>query len=218
MQGHSAYTLASRSPGRLMRTLIVIPIIHTEQDMGSLLEQIKQEYVTRYGHEKWTEHLKSIDEVWSGIRQMIAALELPYARVRLYQDGLPLCGKEEDIVKEVAARGSQNHQVLVELMEQGARLMGTEDPHLLLQEYQLHQDALGGGEQGHENQREDQSRRLLFERDRFIAGQINATLSTSEIGLLFVGLAHSVESLLDADILVRHLLPSLRERQGKAQC
>ncbi len=201
-----------------MRTLIVIPIIHTEQDMGSLLEQIKQEYVTRYGREKWTEHLKSIDEVWSGIRRMIAALELPYASVRLYQDGLPLCEKEADIVKEVAARGSTNHQLLVALMEQGARLMGTEDPHLLLQEYQFLQGALGSGEQGHEHQREDQSRRLLAERDRFIAGRINATLSAGEIGLLFLGLAHSVEPLLDADILVRHLLPSLRDRQGKAEC
>ncbi|OGA46258.1 MAG: hypothetical protein A3F74_23125 [Betaproteobacteria bacterium RIFCSPLOWO2_12_FULL_62_58] len=205
-----------------MRTLIVIPIIHTEQDMGSLLEQIKQEYVTRYSREKWTEHLKSIDEVWSGIRRMIVALELPYASVRLYQDGLPHCGKEADIVKEVAARGSKNHQLLVELVEQGARLTGTEDPHLLLQEYQFLQGALGGavpagrqGEQGHENQREDQSRRLLAERDRFIAGRINATLSAGEIGLLFLGLAHSVEPLLDADILVRYLLPSLRERQGK---
>ncbi len=198
-----------------MRTLIVIPIIHTEQDMGSLLERIKQEYVTRYGDEKWTEHLKSIDEVWSGIRRMIAALELPYASVRLYQDGLPHCGKEADIVKEVAARGSKNHELLVELMEQGARLMGTEDPHLLLQEYQFLQGALGGGEQGRENQWEDQSRRLLAERDRFIAGRINATLTAGEIGLLFLGLAHSVEPLLDADILVRYLLPSLRERQGK---
>ena len=200
-----------------MRTLIVIPIIHTEQDMGSLLERIRQEYVTRYGHEKWTEHLKSIDEVWSGIRRMIAALELPYTRVRLYQDGLPLCGKEADIVKEVAARGGQNHQLLVELMEQGARLMGTEDPDLLLREYQFHRGALGGGKQGHENQREDQSRELLSGRDRFIAGRINATLSAGEIGLLFVGMAHSVEPLLDADILVRHLLPSLRERQAKAE-
>ena len=200
-----------------MRTLIVIPIIHTEQDMGSLLEQVKQEYVTRYGHEKWAEHLKSIDEVWSGIRRMIAALELPYASVRLYQDGLPLCGKEADIVKDVAARGGRNHQLLVELMEQGARLMGTEDPDLLLQEYQFHQDALGGGEQGHESQREDQSRKLLSKRDRFMAGRVNATLSAGEIGLLFLGLAHSVEPLLDADILVRHLLPSLRERQAKAE-
>ncbi len=202
-----------------MRTLIVIPIIHTEQDMGSLLEQIKQEYVTRYGHEKWTEHLKSIDEIWSGIRRMIAALELPYASVRLYQDGLPQCGKEADIVKEVAARASRNHQILVELMGQGARLMGTEDPHLLLQEYQFLQGGLGGGGQApdQQSQREDQSRRLLAERDRFIAKRINATLSSGEIGLLFLGMAHSVEPLLDADILVRHLLPSLRERQTKTE-
>lgn len=84
-----------------MRTLIVIPIIHTEQDMGSLLEQTKQAYVSRYGHQKWIDHLKSIDEVWTGIRQMITALELPYSSVRLYQDGLPVCGREEDIVKDV---------------------------------------------------------------------------------------------------------------------
>ena len=209
--------LPSRSRG-IMRTLIVIPIIHTEQDMGSLLEQIKQEYVTRYGHEKWTEHLKSIDEVWRGIRRMIAALELSYVSVRLYQDGLPLCGKEADIVKEVAARGGQNHQLLVELMEQGARLMGTEDPDLLLQEYQFHKSALDGGEQCHDAQWEDKSRELLSGRDHFIAGRINATLLAGEIGLLFVGMAHSVEPLLDVDILTRHLLPSLKERQGKAEC
>ncbi len=202
-----------------MRTLIMIPIIHTEQDMGSLLAQVKQEYVARYGHDKWTEHLNSIGEVWSGIRQMIAALELPYASVRLYQDGLPQCGKEADIVKEVAAGGSKNHQILVELMEQGARLMGTEDPQLLIEEYQFLQVALEGGEQAADrhNQQEDQSRRLLAERDRVIAARINATLSSGEIGLLFLGMAHSVEPLLDANILVRHLLPSLRERQLKTQ-
>ena len=76
---------------------------------------------------------------------MIAELALPYTNVRLYQDALPLCEKEADIVKEIAARGSKNHQFLVELMEQGARLVGTEDPHLLLQEYQFLQGALGGG-------------------------------------------------------------------------
>lgn len=201
-----------------MRTLILIPIIHTEQDMGSLRDQFEQEYVARYGHEKWTEHLKSIDEVWSGIRRMMAELKLPYARVRLYQDGLPQCNKEADIVKDVAARGSKNHQILVELMEQGARLMGTEDPQLLLHEYQFLQGALGGKQNpDQESEQKEQSRKLLSERDRFIAGRINATLSSGEIGLLFLGMAHSVEPLLDADILVRHLLPSLREQQAKTE-
>lgn len=196
-----------------MRTLIVIPIIHTEQDMGSLLEQVKQEYVQRYGPAKWDEHLKTVHEVWTGIRRMIEALELPYASVRLYQDGLPDCGREEDIVKEVAAQGSKNHQLLLALMEKGARLMGTEDSHLLVQEYHLLRGALGAATPDKERGAvppDDQSRRLLAERDRAIAKRINATLGAGEIGLLFLGLAHSVEPLLDADILVRNLLPALR--------
>lgn len=197
-----------------MRTLIVVPIIHTEQDMGSLFEQVRQEYVQRYGSAKWDEHLKTVHEIWAGIRQMIEALELPYANVRLYQDGLPDCGREEEIVKEVAAQGSKNHQLLLALMEKGARLMGTEDSRLLVQEYHLLRGALvasaatdkdrGGGQQ------EDRSRTLLAERDRAIANRINTTLGAGEIGLLFLGLAHSVEPLLGADILVRHLLPALR--------
>ena len=198
-----------------MRTLISIPIIHTEQDMGSLREQVRQEYVASHGQEKWVDHLKSIDEIWDGIRQMIAALELPCAGVRLYQDGLPQCNQEADIVRDVAARGSKNHQILTDLMQKGAQLMGTEDPQLLLQEYQYVQGTLGGKQNPAEaNQQREQSRRLLALRDRFIAARINATLACGEIGLLFLGMAHAVEPLLDADILVRHLLPSLREKQA----
>jgi hypothetical protein len=184
-----------------MRTLIVVPVIHTEKDLGLLLG----------------EQPGSADEVWTGIRRMIAELALPYANVRLYQDALPLCEKESEIVKAIAARGSRNHQFLVELMEQGARLVGTEDPHLLLQEYQFLQGALGSGRQDPEDQREDRRRRLLSGRDRFIARRINATLSAGEIGLLFLDPAHSVEPLLDADILVRHLLPSLRDTKAKSE-
>ena len=199
-----------------MRTIILVPIIHTEKDMGSLLESVKQEYVRQHGVQKWFDHLKSIDEVWTGIEQMITLLELPYSLVRLYQDGLPLCGKEIDIIRDVAAQGSKNHQLLLKIFEQGARLMGTEDPLLLLQEYQFHQRELRDGSHGHEKQREE-NRRLLLARDRFISERINATLLDGEIGLLFLGLAHDVEALFKADTLVTHLLPSLRERQEQTK-
>jgi hypothetical protein len=149
---------------------------------------------------------------------MLAALELPYGSIRLYQDGLPLCGKEEDIIKEVAARGSQNHQLLLELIAQGAQLMGTEDPDLLLQEYRLHQVVMDDEKHGRENTHEAQSQALLCARDRFIAGRINTTLMTGDVGLLFLGMAHAVEPLLDTDILVRHPLPSLRKKQEDIQC
>jgi hypothetical protein len=145
---------------------------------------------------------------------MIEALDLPYPTVRLYQDGLPDCGREAVIVKEVAAQGSKNHQLLLELMERGATLMGTEDPELLLQEYQLLQGAFGPGTSPEMDRarllQEERSRSLLVERDRYIAKRINSTLLSGEIGLLFFGLAHSVDRLLDADILVRNLLPALR--------
>lgn len=205
-----------------MRTLIVIPVIHTEQDMGSLLEQVREGYVQRYGQAKWEVHVHTVHEVWAGIRQVIETLDLPFQNVRLYQDGLPDCGNEAAIVRDVAAQGSQNHLLLLELMERGARLMGTEDPDLLLREYQLLKAAFPltlpsppGGEGWGEEKRgapptEEQSRRLLAERDRYIAKRINATLKPGEIGLLFLGLAHSVEPLLDTDIFVRNLVPALR--------
>lgn len=198
-----------------MRTLIAIPIIHTEMDMGSLLDQIKQQYVTRYGEGKWEEHIRTIDEVWVGIRKMIAALDLPFPRVRLYQDGLPLCGKEVDIVKEVAAKGSTNHQLLLELMHSGGQLMGTEDPRLLVQEYEFHRAGLGELKPGQIEQRIDLSRRLLFDRDHFIASRINSTLMAGEVGVLFLGLAHAVAPLLNADIVVQHMLVSPNELRGK---
>lgn len=182
-----------------MRTLIAIPLVHTERDLASLSG----------------EPFKSTDEVWSASRKMIAELDRPYASIRLYQDALPLCEREPDIVKEIAARGSKNHQFLLELMAQGARLVGTEDPDLLLQEYQFLQHALGGGEHGAENRQENQ--RLLSHRDRFIAGRINATLGAGEIGLLFLGPAHSVEPFLDADIQVKQLFRSFQERPLNAE-
>jgi hypothetical protein len=196
-----------------MRTIILIPIIHTEKDLGSLLEQTKQAYINRFGPQKWVEHLKVIDEYWSGIRLAITEMALPDSAVRLYQDGLPVCGKEAEIVKEVAAHGSKNHQLLLDLMALGSSLMGTEDPQLLLQEYQFHQSALPQINPAYENQRREQSRKLLSERDRFIAERINTTLLDGEVGLLFLGLAHSVEPLLSPGILVQHLIPSLSDKQ-----
>ena len=192
-----------------MRTLVIIPIIHTEQDMGSLLSEIKREYVSRYGLAQWDSHLNSIAEIWDGIRRMILDFDLPYASVRLFQDGLPLCGKEAEIVRDVAARGSKNHQLLAELAGRGARLMGTEDPQLLLQEYQFLQGALRDmqSEEG-EQLWKQQSQRLLADRDQFIAARINDTLLPNEIGLLFLGMAHQIEPMLSSDILVRHLLPA----------
>lgn len=198
-----------------MRILFLVPIIHTEHDMGSLIEKVKQEYVRQYGAQKWETHLKTIHDIWTAIHRTIESLNLPCERIRLYQDGLPECERETDIVKEVAAKGSPNHRLLLELMERGAKLMGTEDPSLLIAEYRLHLES--GSDASHLDsiQQKEQSNNLLAQRDRHIAARINATLLSEEVGLLFLGLAHSIESLLDDDIVVKNLLPAILSAHQK---
>jgi hypothetical protein len=43
---------------------------------------------------------------------------------------------------------------------------------------------------------------LLKKRDRYIAGRINTTLGKGETGILFLGMFHSLQGLLDRNIRV----------------
>jgi hypothetical protein len=134
-------------------------------------------------------------------------LRLDYRRVRIYQDGLPVCGKEENIVRELAGAGSLNHQLLLELAGQGAVLMGTEDPQLLLREYQLQRRRLGVPAAGAEAPAPSpgEAAELLNLRDGFIARRIEATLQDGETGLLFLGAAHRLGAFGPAGIDVETL-------------
>lgn len=201
-----------------MRLLIQVPIIHSQQDLGSLSERVKHEYVRQHGLAKWEQHQQAIASFWSGIqqsiRELIGALSLPYAKVRLYQDGLPDAGPVIEIVREVARQGSMNHQLLLELAESGATLMGTESPSLLIEEYKSYRaaDSLGSVPMTAQHaSNSGRAHQLLAERDRYIAGRINSTLLADEVGILFLGAAHSVKKFLDPDIELKNLLPSLSE-------
>ena len=125
-----------------MRSLIYIPVIHTEVEMGSMAGSLKEAYLKRYGEEGWASHVKAIEQMWEGIKRKLDALDLNYSKTKLYQDGLPICDKELQIVTEVAGRGSRNHQILLGLIQRGATLMGTEAPQMLLQEYHQIKEAV----------------------------------------------------------------------------
>ncbi|MBM4082729.1 MAG: hypothetical protein FJ278_23685, partial [Planctomycetes bacterium] len=96
--------------------------------MGSMKASVRRLYVRRAGEKSWDRRVKAVEDIWRTIRAQVQALKLDYSRVRLYQDGLPNCGHEPEIVKGLAQSGSQNHQLLQELMEKGATVMGTESP------------------------------------------------------------------------------------------
>jgi len=195
-----------------VRQLIYIPVIHTEVDMGSMAGSLKEAYLSRYGEERWASHVKAIEQMWDGIKRKLDALTLDYPKTKLYQDGLPLCGKELQIVTEVAARGSHNYRILLDLVQKGCTLLGTESPQLLLKEYRHIKEAVGEGNHPmpfwKRLRSQWQAQRLLVRRDRFIARRIAETLQEGETGLLFMGIQHEVDRFLSG-ISVKYLFHRL---------
>jgi len=187
------------------RKLLYLPILHSSADMGSLSESLKKEYLSRYGARKWQEHLRGIAGFWDVVARRVFSLPLTFRRVRIYQDGLPCCSHELEIVREVAATGSKNHQLLLQLVGRGAILMGTEDPELLLAEHRLLKTTVEGTRPTDSHAAAD----LMHRRDIFIAGRIAETLGEGETGLLFIGALHRVGELLPKDIPVTYLFPPL---------
>lgn len=182
--------------------------------MGALSQAIKQMTIQKLGRAGWERNVSLIDEIWTRIEAAIDSWSLPYRRVRLYQDGLPVCGRELEIVTELAKAGSRNHRLLLRLKERGATIMGTESAELLVEEYRLVKQVLDAGPSPKALQLEARykalSQSLLRRRDRAIAERINRTLGPGETGLLFLGMLHSVEKRLAKDIRVTHpILPPL---------
>ena len=187
-----------------VRSLVYIPIIHSQTDMGDLSVSIKKFLYRKRGERAWKHKEKLIEGIWMDIEKAIDKLGLPYERVRLYQDGLPVCGREREIVTELAKAGSRNYEFLLRLMEKGAMLMGTESSELLVEEYQLFKNLLSHTPSGSAVcltlAQKELGDSLLHKRDQFIAERINRTLLPGETGILFLGMLHKLESFLEQNI------------------
>ncbi len=179
-----------------MARLIYVPVVHSSAEMGSAAASYRAAFVARFGEAKWQERAAQFAAIWRSIEAGIDALHLDLGKVKLYQDSLPVCGKELALNRDLAAQGSQNHQLLDQLIKAGATLVGTESPALLLEEYRLLQAP---------ERTAEQAATLLERRDRFIAEQIDRTLGEDETGLLFMGALHQVARFLPPRIRVEYL-------------
>ncbi|MEK6766713.1 MAG: hypothetical protein AABY49_10880 [Planctomycetota bacterium] len=191
-----------------MRKLIYVPIVHTETDMGSVSESLKEKYIEKYGQSKWLDHVNKIDSLWDCIEGELDALGLCYKNLKIYQDGLPNCGVEEKIVRDVAEKGSKNYKLLIKLLGKGAHLIGTEDPKLLIEEYKIIQHALNQTKEKSKDiidKYKEKAEKQLSERDKYISKRIDETLKDNETGILFIGIMHKVNEFLPKDIKVDFL-------------
>lgn len=185
----------------MTRQLEIIPILHTETDLGGLAQTLRDSV----GEAAWQARQAAIAEFWQRVRAWSESLGDDLSGVRVYQDAMPVDPKAEPIqvAGALADRGSANHQILLDCAQRGAVLMGTEDPALLIEEVEL---AKAEAEGRRDHRHEFKSRRVLERRDRFIADRIDATLDAQERAILFLGMFHAVEGMLAADIEISHPL------------
>ena len=202
--------------GGSRRKLVYIPIVHTLADMGTLGTAVRGMKLSALGRQGLTHNAAVVDKMWAQIESVVAKLPVTPGSMRVYQDGLPACRHELEIVSELASAGNRNHGLLLKLQERGATLMGTESPELLVEEYQLAAAAFASGAAARTEVRQKQLRDSLIEkRDRYIAARINGTLGAGESGILFMGMLHQVTRYLDSDIDVTYPLGPPRVRLGR---
>jgi len=193
-----------------MRKLIVIRIVHAPTDMGSASAGLEKAGISTLGRVRWQENQKKIESFWRELEKEVEGLGLDVEKLRIYQDGLPCAGAlGERIVRDTAAKGSKNYQIVQKLMDRGAKIEATESADLLRQEYGYIKallEAKTDEERRMAEERYNQVKdKLLEERDLFIARAIDATLKDGETGLLFIGASHSVLPKVAGDIEVKCL-------------
>lgn len=191
-----------------MRRLMHVPIVHSQVDMGPIQERVRQAYIERGGEEAWKASREAVADFWKAIENAMDHLPLDYTKLRLYQDGLPVCGLEEKIVCDLAQQGGANYRILLKLTGRGAKIEGTEDPDLLRREYELIMENLSAGSSTEGTDKAESAailRDLLDRRDRFIAQRIDRTLQADETGILFLGALHHATGMLPDTIHVMSL-------------
>ena len=100
-----------------MAKLICVPVVHSVVEMGSAAPGYQAAFVARYGMAKWVERTAEFEAIWRAIADAINKSGLDFKRVKLYQDSLPVCGRETELVRDLASQGSRNHHVLEALVQ-----------------------------------------------------------------------------------------------------
>jgi len=191
------------------RRLLYLPIVHTPADMGTLGSSINRAKVSAFGQRRVERAAADVQKLWDRIETIVTNLADTPGIKRVYQDGLPVCGREPEIVAELAEAGSRNYGLLLKLQAQGAVLMGTESPELLVEEYQVALAKFAPGGAAAAGKHRDRLRHdLIDRRDRYVAERINRTLLSGETGMLFMGMMHKIARWLDPGISVVYPLGS----------
>ncbi len=184
-----------------------MPILHAQKSSEHTGSALQNNTIRGIKNEN---EISAVDAMWEGIAAKIEALNLPWRKVRIYQDGTPVCGNEFELAMRLARSGSPNYSFILDLIEKGARLEGTENMDLLIREYdllsQLLMKAKGVDKKTANAEYQTKSSYLLALRDEFIFNRINGTLDKGDVALVFMGVMHRLDKLLEKKFLVSYVI------------
>jgi len=191
-----------------MRTLLYVPIIHTEADLGSVGGDMAKRGLREFGETLWKRHQETVLGFWDAIAGYFDSIEA--SGIKIFQDGMLADGETGiAIVREVVKTGSRNYQIISRLIEKGAILAKTEDIDLVRKErdwiLKITQAKSRAQKLDAAMKFKLAKKSLLDKRDKFIAKQINDTLQEGERGILFIGAFHNVRKWLQKDIVVEEI-------------
>lgn len=188
-----------------MKSLIYIPIIHEDVDLGSLAAAARKKGLEICGNAVWERHKETVRLFWKRIEQFLKSIDAN--DLEIFQDGLPAEGHMGlKIIQEGAKRGSRNHQIVLDLIHRGATLKKTEDIELLKEELERSKRLSGAGERQNDLAPEEDlacGKNLMVKRDRIVAQNINRHLK--QRGVLFMGAFHTIIPQLDKTISINEL-------------
>ena len=199
-----------------MRTLILVPVIHTSADFGSLAKEVTRRGIADLGEDLWEKHTEAIEKFWDCISDYFVSIDV--AGMKIYQDGMIADGAVgQRIVEESAKAGSRNYELVARLLKRGAVLVKTEDFKLVKEERDLLVALTQAKSTAHKLVAFIKYKLvkdgLLNKRDKFIAKRIGESLAQDATGVLFIGAYHNVEKRLTGSIRVREIKESRKVKE-----
>jgi hypothetical protein len=194
--------------GKLMRTLLYVPIIHTSADLGSLAEEVHRKGLENFGENMWRDHLRTIDGFWEALFLYFDSINVSGAKI--FQDGMIADGDAGlNIIREGEKAGSKNHQLISNLLHRGALLMKTEDFNLVKKERDLLLKMIRAKTTAEKLFGliiyKLTKNMLLKQRDEYISQRIDRALQEGGTGILFIGAYHRVMPRLPRDIQIKEV-------------
>lgn len=191
----------------MVKKLLMIPIVHSEKEMGSLRSDISEIIDRKFGKERRDKHRQDVELFWDSMQDLVTDLlaHRGITVIRIYQDGMPIGGEIGTSLVEAGAKdGSPNYRIVLTMIQAGCILEKTESPVLLKEEYEIIKAIVNAKtDRERELQSEKHKHRLYeltIERDRYIASRISESLKEGEFGILFIGATHNVAPYIPPDI------------------